>query len=108
MWFSERASSDTHAYKRKLPSGGYIAISTQPVQPLFGPPKVRGHVVVERRSEDRRVGHAPPIVAIAEHVDEKALIDALVLVAESDEILETALARRVTVPIHGRRQLPGT
>jgi hypothetical protein len=99
MWFSERKPSDTPAYTRKLPSGGYIAIATQPVQTLFGPAKVRGHIVVERRSEERRVGHAPPIVAVAEHVDANAVIAALITVAESDEILETTLARRVTTQI---------
>jgi hypothetical protein len=108
MWFSERSTSDSHVYKRSLPSGGYIAIATQPVQPLFGAaPKIRGHIVVERRSEERRVGHAPPIVAVAEHEDVNALIEALVPVAESDEILNRTLAQRVTVPVR-RSRFPTT
>jgi hypothetical protein len=103
MWYSERDSSQTQVYRRKLPSGGYIAISMQPVQTLFGPAKMRGHVVVERRAEERRAGHAPPIAAVAEHEDVKTLIAALVPVAESDEMLEQALARGVTIPVPMRR-----
>jgi hypothetical protein len=106
MWFSEQATSDAHVYHRKLPSGGYVAIATQTVQPLFAPSRIRGHVVVERRSEERRVGHPAPIVAIAERDDIGQILEALVPVAESDAVLEQTLARRVTVPITRRRSLP--
>lgn len=107
MWFSERANSENQPYRRKLPSGGYIAISTEPVQTLFGKETIRGRVVVERRCEERRIGHAPPIVAVAERENLDALMEALVPVAESDEILERTLAQKVTVPIRKPRQLDG-
>lgn len=105
MWFSEQASSNEPVYKRSLPSGGYVAISAQPVQPLFAPAKFRGHIVVERRGEDRRVGHPAPIVAVAERDDMESLLSALMPVAESDELLQATLEQRVTIPITGRRQL---
>lgn len=105
MWFSEQAASDEYVYRRKLPSGGYVAIAAQAVQPLFAPTKMRGHVVVERRSEERRVGHAPPIVAVAEHDNMDGLLAALMPLAESDELLAEPLARRVTIPVT-RRKLP--
>lgn len=106
MWFSEQATSDEHVYHRRLPSGGYVAIATESVQPLFAPTKIRGRVVVERRSEERRIGHAAPIVAIAERDDLEAVLEALVPVAESDEVLTGVLQRRVTIPITRRRSTP--
>lgn len=106
MWFSEQATPSEHVYHRKLPSGGYVAIATEPVQPLFGAARIRGRVVVERRGEDRRAGHAAPIVAIAERDDVTQILAALVPVAESDELLTQTLERRVTIPITRRRSAP--
>lgn len=106
MWFSEQAPSEQPVYRRALPSGGYVAIATEPVQPLFAPARIRGRVVVERRSEERRLGHAAPIVAIAERDDVDQILAALLPVAESDELLTRTLERRVTVPITQRRVLP--
>lgn len=106
MWFSEQRPPDEPVYRRKLPSGGYVAIATETVQPLFAPAKVRGRIVVERRSEDRREGHPAPIVAIAERDDVAQILEALVPVADSDELLTGMLARRATIPITRRQQLP--
>jgi hypothetical protein len=103
MWFSEQARSDEHVYRRPLPSGGYVAIATTEVKPLFAPSKIRGHVVVERRSEERRIGHPAPIVAVTEQSDMDGILAALVPVAESDEVLNATLNRRVTIPIIRRR-----
>lgn len=103
MWFSEQQQSNEHVYRRPLPSGGYVAIAADEVKPLFAPPKLRGRIIVERRAEDRRQGHAPPIVAIAERDNLEAIIAALKPVAESDEILLQALEQRVTIPITSRR-----
>lgn len=107
MWFSEQAQSNEHVYRRALPSGGYVAIATQPVQPLFASAvaKIRGHVIVERRAESRRDGHAPPIVAVAERDDVDQLLEALMPVAESDAILNDTLAQKVTIPITKRRNV---
>ena len=101
MWFSEQARSDEHVYRRALPSGGYVAIATTSVQPLFSstPTRIRGHVVVERRSQERRIGHPAPIVAVTEQADMDSILEALVPVAESDEVLNATLNRRVTIPV---------
>jgi hypothetical protein len=104
MWFTEQAESGEPVYRRTLPSGGYVAIATEEVQPLFAQTKIRGRVVVERRSEERRVGHPAPIVAIAERDDVSQILDALMPIAESDAILSDALARRATIPVTRRRQ----
>jgi hypothetical protein len=106
MWFSEQEQSPEHLYHRKLPSGGYVAIATEEIQPLFAPAKIRGRIVVERRTEDRRVGHAAPIVAVAERDDVSAILEALVPIAESDAVLNDTLARRVTMPITRRHSQP--
>lgn len=105
MWFSEQAPSNEHVYRRPLPSGGYVAIAAEEVRPLFAPPKLRGRIIVERRGEDRRQGHAPPIVAVAERDDLESILAALKPVAESDDILSHALEQRVTIPIT-RRNTP--
>lgn len=107
MWYSEKSPNREHLYERKLPSGGYVAIAAEEVQPLFAAAasKIRGRILVERRSEERRVGHPAPIAAIAERDDVNAVLAALLPVAESDEILAGALARRVTMPITQRTQL---
>lgn len=105
MWFSEQDQSKEHVYRRPLPSGGYVAIAAEEVRPLFAPPKLRGRIIVERRGEDRRQGHAPPIVAIAEREDMDSILAALKPVAESDAMLTQALERRVTIPITSRRNL---
>ena len=102
MWFSDQTTSTEHVYRRKLPSGGYVAIAAEEVQPLFAPKKFRGRVLVERRSESRRVGHPTPIAAIAERDDLQQVIDALMPIAESDEVLSQTLDRRVTIPITKR------
>ena len=106
MWFSEQAQSGDQVYRRSLPSGGYVAIATTEVRPLFAPPKIRGHIVVERRGTERREGHAPPIVAVAERDNVDSILEALVPFAESDEVLNETLQRKVTIPITQRRGLP--
>jgi hypothetical protein len=103
MWFSDQAKSKEPVYCRSLPSGGYVAITTESVQPLFGAKRTRGKIVVERRAEERRVGHSPPIAAVAEHENVDMLLAALMPVAESDEILNNTLAQKVTIPITQRR-----
>lgn len=103
MWYTEEMTSDEHVYHRRLPSGGYVAITAEQVQPLFAPAKVRGHVVVERRAKRRDGSHAAPIAAFAERDDVAQVLAALVPIAESDEILTATLARGATVPIIERR-----
>lgn len=93
-------------YERKLPSGGYVAIEAVPVHTLFGGVKLRGLLIVERRSEDRREGHVAPIAACAEQLRPDDVIDALYPFASSDEALAEFLARKVIATMTaGRRRL---
>jgi hypothetical protein len=107
MSLSEQTPIEQPAYVRSLPSGGYVAIATESVQPLFAPARIRGRVIVERRCEERRVGHRAPIAAIAERDNLDEVLAALVPVAESDEFLADTLARGVTMPITRRRSQSG-
>lgn len=67
VW-GESAQSATRVYRRELPGAGYVAIdvmgeSDDEPRPAETEQR-RIRVSVERRaSEDRRTGHAPPIVA---------------------------------------------
>jgi hypothetical protein len=94
-------------YERRLPSGGYVAIDVLPVRALFGPTKMRGHLVVERRPEERRLGHRAPIAACAEQGGENEIIAALLPIANSDDAIAEVLARKVMVTITaGRKREP--
>ena len=58
----------TRLYRRDLPGAGYVVIDVAhaPADELSGEVGVRSHlrIYVERRaSEERRAGHAPPVVA---------------------------------------------
>jgi len=97
-------AATTRLYERRLPSGGYVAIQVSPVRTLFGPVKIRGEVVVERRPESRRAGHRAPIAACAEDMGTKEIVDALYPIANSDSAIAEVLARKVMVPIAPRRR----
>lgn len=94
----------TRLYERRLPSGGYVAIEAVPVRTLFGPMKLRGQVVVERRPESRRVGHRAPIAACAEQARPDEVVDALFPIASSDIALAEVLARRVVASVTAGRK----
>ena len=94
----------TRLYERRLPSGGYVAIEVQPVRTLFGPTKIRGQVVVERRPESRRAGHRAPVAACAEQAREEDIFLALLPIARSDDALAQVLARKVMVPLSAGRK----
>ena len=96
-------SSGEQLYVRRLPSGGYVAIEATTVQPLFAEKKIRGHVLVERRPDERRVGHIPPIAACSEGSDIRAIFAALLPIAESDQAIAEAFARGITIPVAPRR-----
>ena len=91
-------------YERRLPSGGYVAIEAHAVRTLFGPVKIRGQVIVERRPESRRQGHRAPIAACAELARQEEIVDALFPIADSDSIIAEVLARRVTVSVAPRKR----
>lgn len=89
-------------YHRPLPGGGYVVIATEQVSSSRRP-TLRGRIVVERRSEARRVGHTAPVAEVAEHEDVVALLGMLMPVAESDEALAQRLAPRPRTTAARRR-----
>ena len=90
------ANSETRRlYIRPLPKGGYVAIEAQPVRTLFGPTKIRGQVVVERRSEARAEGHRALVAACAEQSRWLDVIHALFPIAHSDQAIAELITRRV-------------
>lgn len=91
-------------YVRPLPSGGYVAIEAQRVRTLFGPVKIRGQVIVERRTPDRRVGHRAPIAACAEQARVRDVIKALYPIAHSDSALDQVLKRQATLSVAAGRK----
>ena len=99
-------SSGEQLYVRRLPSGGYVAIEAVEVQPLFAEKKIRAHVLVDRRPDARRLGHIPPIAACSEGDDVDALVAALLPIAESDQAIQDAFARGITIPVAARRTTP--
>jgi hypothetical protein len=100
----EGAPNRKRVYIRKLSSGGYVAIEARPVRTLFGPDKIRGELIVERRAEERRAGHVAPIAACTEHTDLNVIIDALSPIADSDETIADVLRRKVMVAMFGGRR----
>ena len=90
-------------YERSLPSGGYIAIEAVKVRTLFGGEKVRGEIVVERRTEARRIGHRAPIAVCAEHSKVDDIVHALLPFARSDHVLADMVGRKVTASLTAGR-----
>jgi hypothetical protein len=91
-------------YVRPLPKGGYVAIEAQPVRTLFGPVKIRGQIIVERRSEERRIGHRAPIAACAEQTRVRDVIKALFPIAHSDSAIDQVLKRQATLSVAAGRK----
>ena len=95
-------------YERRLPSGGYVAIEVESVRTLFGGVKVRGEIVVERRTEARRKGHRAPIAVAAERERAVDAVRALLPFARSDSALAEVVGRKVLASVTAGRaqQLP--
>lgn len=71
---------------------------------LFGPVKIRGQLIVERRPASRRLGHRAPIAACAEQTREADIVAALLPLADSDGTIAEVLARRVMVSVAAGRK----
>lgn len=104
---SSPASNETRRlYIRPLPKGGYVAIEAQTVRTLFGPTKIRGQVVVERRSAERAEGQHALVAACAEQARWRDVIYALFPIAHSDQAIAELITRRVMVSVGWREKLP--
>jgi hypothetical protein len=64
---NDESELQTRLYRRELPGAGYVAIDATPSDTDSDSPVAYRSLIrvyVERRaSEERRVGHAPPVVA---------------------------------------------
>lgn len=78
-------------YQRELPGGGFVHVHEEAADEAVH----RGHVAVERRTDpDRRDGHEPPIIAMAEGASAQSVIRQLLEVATDNVAIATALLRR--------------
>jgi len=109
VW-GESAQSPTRVYRRELPGAGYVAIDVMTSEPDDEPetrPETeqrRIRVSVERRaSEERRTGHAPPIVAEFAGDDRAPEVGELYRMAADNAALARALLQW-----QGKRQRPAT
>lgn len=90
-----RSPSESHrVYERELASHGYVAIDVEPERSLLGRRRYRGSVVVERRAEPRRAGHAPPVIAEARGRSMEEVVRQLLPAAQYDPAIAAALLRR--------------
>ena len=86
-------STTQRAYFRELPGRGFVAIDVTPATSLFRRRHYRGSLIVERRAESRRVGHAPPVIAEASGESVESVIQQLLPAAECNPVIGAALLR---------------
>ena len=83
-----RTNTTERVYLRALPGGGYVAIETMPVRTLVGQRRYRGAVILERRTNvNRRAGHQPPVIALAEASSVATILDKLFPLTQSNAAL---------------------
>lgn len=92
-------------YERPLNGGGYVAIETVRVHPLFGGVKFRAEIIVERRTPARQVGHIPPIAACVEYTRAEDAVRALLPFARSEHDIADALGRKVVASVTAGRRI---
>jgi hypothetical protein len=80
-----------YAYERSLPAAGFVAITVSRTGSMRHGRMFKGIVVVERRSEDRRTGHRPPVVATAWGNSADVVIRQLLPIAQCNHALGEAL-----------------
>lgn len=86
-------SIPSRVYERSLPGGGFTAIEIERV-PTIRPSAIwRGRLVVERRIEERREGHVPPVIATATGASVEAVIAQLLPSAQSNHAIGAGLLR---------------
>jgi hypothetical protein len=81
-------------WTRELPGGGFTAIDVSAASGVLSVGSFDGVLVVERRTEPRRSGHVPPVVAEATGATIELVIRELLPTAESNAALGAALIKR--------------
>lgn len=89
------ATRTDRVYERELPVEGYVAIDVHREYSLLHGRRYHGEVVVERRAEERREGHAPPVVAEARGRSVEEVVGQLLPAAQCNPTIAAALLRRV-------------
>ncbi len=75
-------------YQRPLPGGGYVHVEEDDDKALVH----RGRVAIERRVDpNRRDGHEPPIIAVAEGATAQSIIRQLLEIATDNVAIARAL-----------------
>lgn len=78
-------------YKRELPGGGYVNVEEEAAESTE---THRAHVIVERRTDpNRRDGHEPPVIAIAEGQSPQRVLGELLEIAQDNVAIAKALLR---------------
>lgn len=79
-------------YRRVMAGGGYVEIVMESIDASTS--RSRGRVIVERRADgERRVGHAPPVVAALEGSDVAELTAELFGLAQDNAALARGVMR---------------
>jgi len=78
-------------YERPLPGGGFVHVEQEDDRTSVH----RAHVAVERRVDpNRRDGHEPPIIAVAEGTTAQSVVRQLLEIATDNVAIARALLRR--------------
>ena len=84
----------SRAFHRELPGGGFVAIEVTSRKPMWREPVYDGRIIVERRANDRREGHRPPVIAKASGACRDAVLEQLLPAAQNNSAIGAALLRR--------------
>lgn len=87
----------SRVYERALPGGGFAAIDIERVPSIRRSAMWRGRIVIERRIEERRDGHAPPVIATAMGESAESVIAQLLPSAQSNHTIGAGLLRLLPV-----------
>lgn len=81
------------AYQRGLPAGGFVAIDVVQTRSIWRGRMYEGKLVVERRLESRRKGHAPPVVGQAWGRNVEEVVQQLLPSAQYNPAIGAAILR---------------
>lgn len=74
-----------------------MAIEVTARSSMWREPVYDGRIVVERRAQQRREGHEPPVIAKASAAHAEGVVDQLLPAAQSNAMIGAALLRKQSV-----------